>query len=280
MLLVEIDRHTRHGRDCFMSNKYIADFIGVAEANASRILNSLIEKGYVEKTRFDGRRRFVASTVKTSFGNQPRVDAGGGVRVDDSVKSELTKTSTILVNEINSNEINSNEIISNKNKNKNKNNSARAREKERDRIISDIEGENSQWIETMMMHLGIEREHVLELAKWSYDQIALNGNTPSRGDVMRYSKSKAGDFSEYRRTQSLKEKPLKERQLELWNKSRAFSDDFSYTLRYEWACYYGRPSNKDPDLMKAEEYPNFDVLTSLKKWKLNNERDRKQQNAI
>lgn len=63
ILFLEIDSFTSKDKDCFFSNEYIANLLGVTENSANRILSSLISKRYVIKTAFDGRRRF----VKTAF---------------------------------------------------------------------------------------------------------------------------------------------------------------------------------------------------------------------
>lgn len=63
ILFLEIDSFTSKEKDCFFSNEYIANLLGVTENSANRILSSLISKGYVIKTSFDGRRRF----IKTAY---------------------------------------------------------------------------------------------------------------------------------------------------------------------------------------------------------------------
>ena len=63
ILFLEIDSFTSKDKDCFFSNEYIANLLGVTENSANRILSSLISKGYVIKTAFDGRRRF----IKTAY---------------------------------------------------------------------------------------------------------------------------------------------------------------------------------------------------------------------
>lgn len=63
ILFLEIDSFTSQDKDCFISNEYISQLLGITENSASRVLSSLISKGYVIKTSFDGRRRF----VKTAF---------------------------------------------------------------------------------------------------------------------------------------------------------------------------------------------------------------------
>lgn len=64
ILLLEIDSFTTKDKDCFISNEYIANLLNVSETTANKILSSLIKKGYVIKTAFDGRRRYVKSALQ------------------------------------------------------------------------------------------------------------------------------------------------------------------------------------------------------------------------
>ena len=66
ILFLEIDSYTSNEKDCFISNEYISNLLGINVTNASKTLSSLIEKGYVVKTRFDGRRRFIKSALSYS----------------------------------------------------------------------------------------------------------------------------------------------------------------------------------------------------------------------
>jgi DNA-binding MarR family transcriptional regulator len=61
ILLMEIDSFTAKGKDCFISDEYIAQLLNVGLTYANKLLSSLIKKGYVVKTRFDGRRRYIES---------------------------------------------------------------------------------------------------------------------------------------------------------------------------------------------------------------------------
>ena len=63
VVLLEIDSFTASGRDCFISDEYIGNLVGVNERTARRILSKLISLGYVKKARFDGRRRYIESTL-------------------------------------------------------------------------------------------------------------------------------------------------------------------------------------------------------------------------
>ena len=63
ILLMEIDSFTSKRKDCYISDEYIADLLGVSERTARTMISHLIEKGYVVKTKFDGRRRFLQSVM-------------------------------------------------------------------------------------------------------------------------------------------------------------------------------------------------------------------------
>ena len=68
ILLMEIDSFTAQGKDCYFSNEYIANLLGVTERYASKCLNNLIDAGYVRVVRFDGRKRYVQSEQKFQAG--------------------------------------------------------------------------------------------------------------------------------------------------------------------------------------------------------------------
>lgn len=64
ILLMEIDSFTSKGHECFISNEYIADLLGVSVSWASKCLSHLMEIGYVKMVRFDGRKRYVESAIQ------------------------------------------------------------------------------------------------------------------------------------------------------------------------------------------------------------------------
>lgn len=63
ILLLEIDSYTSNEKDCFISNEFISELLGINETNASKTISSLIKKGYIIKTRFDGRKRYVKADL-------------------------------------------------------------------------------------------------------------------------------------------------------------------------------------------------------------------------
>jgi Fic family protein len=74
IILMEIDSFTSQGRDCYISDEYIATMVGVSERSARSMLSNLIEKGYVIRTRFDGRRRYLESAIAKQSGKICRAD--------------------------------------------------------------------------------------------------------------------------------------------------------------------------------------------------------------
>ena len=74
ILLMEIDSFTSQGKDCYISDEYIASLIGVSERSARTMLSNLINKGYVNRTRFDGRRRYMQSTISYQSGKICRAE--------------------------------------------------------------------------------------------------------------------------------------------------------------------------------------------------------------
>lgn len=91
ILLLEIDSFTSSDKDCFISNEYISNLLDVTETTANKILSSLIKKGYVIKTAFDGRRRYVKSAL-TFTTNQGCSKEQGSL----AEKSNILNTSTCI----------------------------------------------------------------------------------------------------------------------------------------------------------------------------------------
>lgn len=64
ILLMEIDSFTNNEKDFFMSDERIAELLDTSERNASRMVSNLIKKGYIERSRYDGRQRFLRSLIR------------------------------------------------------------------------------------------------------------------------------------------------------------------------------------------------------------------------
>ena len=63
ILLMEIDSFTAKGKECYISNEYIANLLGVAERTARGYLSHLIERNLVKVISFDGRVRMLESNL-------------------------------------------------------------------------------------------------------------------------------------------------------------------------------------------------------------------------
>ena len=64
ILLIEIDSFTSKDRECYISNEYIAELLGVSVSWASKCLSHLLDLGLVRVVKFDGRKRYVESTIQ------------------------------------------------------------------------------------------------------------------------------------------------------------------------------------------------------------------------
>ena len=63
ILLMEIDSFTSKDRECYFSNEYIAELLGVSDRCASKYLSHLLKLGFVRVIKFDGRKRYIESTI-------------------------------------------------------------------------------------------------------------------------------------------------------------------------------------------------------------------------
>lgn len=64
VLLMEIDSLDKSEKGCYAGNEYFSNFLGINETNTSAAINKLIKLGYVTKTGFDGRKRYLKSNLK------------------------------------------------------------------------------------------------------------------------------------------------------------------------------------------------------------------------
>jgi len=63
ILLMEIDSFTSRGRECYISNEYIANLLGVADRTARGYLSHLVDRNLVKVVSFDGRVRMLESNL-------------------------------------------------------------------------------------------------------------------------------------------------------------------------------------------------------------------------
>lgn len=74
ILLMEIDSFTSKGKDCFISDEYIAEMLKIGIRSASTMVSNLIRLGYIRKTKFDGRKRYLESTLAEQLCKNCRAD--------------------------------------------------------------------------------------------------------------------------------------------------------------------------------------------------------------
>ena len=94
ILLMEIDSFTSKGHECYISNEYIANLLGVSVSWASKCLSHLMEIGYVKMVRFDGRKRYVESAIqfKADLNNS---SMQGGTSVQHTDNTEYININTL-----------------------------------------------------------------------------------------------------------------------------------------------------------------------------------------
>lgn len=97
ILLMEIDSFTSKGKDCFISDDYIAELLNINTRNARKNLSSLVQKGYVKRTRFDGRRRYIESnlcqagrSLETGQGGLERPTTYNNIPIDSYIHKNIT----------------------------------------------------------------------------------------------------------------------------------------------------------------------------------------------
>lgn len=73
-IVVEIGSLDRDERGCYASNRHFADMFGCTERQVSASVSKLVKMGYVKVLRFDGRNRYLRSTVKVTVGENGDAD--------------------------------------------------------------------------------------------------------------------------------------------------------------------------------------------------------------
>ena len=67
-LLMDIDSFTSRGRECYISNDWICEHLGVAKRTAQMYLKHLIDRDLVRVVKFDGRVRYLESNLPSLQG--------------------------------------------------------------------------------------------------------------------------------------------------------------------------------------------------------------------
>jgi len=64
IIFLEIDSFTSNDLPCFMSNEHIASFLKISERQVKAHISKLMSMGWIEQTGFDGRKRYLKSTMR------------------------------------------------------------------------------------------------------------------------------------------------------------------------------------------------------------------------
>lgn len=107
ILLMEVDSYTATGKECYISNEYIAALLCTSEGQARRVMSDLVKKGYVRVVRFDGRRRFVESALSEKRGaecakmrrqsEQKRAETDNIITIDSPTENDMCIENNIQV---------------------------------------------------------------------------------------------------------------------------------------------------------------------------------------
>jgi DNA-binding transcriptional ArsR family regulator len=63
IVLMEVDSLTKRDMDCFFSDEHLAEFVGVSQRTIRNSLLRLEQAGLLERTGFDGRKRYMRSLL-------------------------------------------------------------------------------------------------------------------------------------------------------------------------------------------------------------------------
>ena len=83
IVLMEVDSFTKRDAPCFLSDAHLAQFVGISERTVRGSINRLCQLELMERSGFDGRKRFLRSLLPTRQANatdQPGKDCRPGRR--------------------------------------------------------------------------------------------------------------------------------------------------------------------------------------------------------
>lgn len=106
IILVEIDSLDVNEEGCYASNKYLADFCNCTETTISTSINKLIKMEYLYLVKFDGRRRYLKSAIKTFKVSIQNIEK----QTLNNLKADFKKLKAININNNIDNNIKENNI--------------------------------------------------------------------------------------------------------------------------------------------------------------------------
>jgi hypothetical protein len=88
VLLAEIES-LDHGKGCFASNTYLAEFLHTSPNRVANLLSKLRKGGYLIDRSFDGRKRFVSTKWEGSLNAGVKAALTPGLSIDNSKEQSL-----------------------------------------------------------------------------------------------------------------------------------------------------------------------------------------------
>ncbi len=67
MIFIEIHSFTSTGKECFVSNEHLAELFDVSTTQVSKHITKLTKLGWIEQTRFDGRKRYLRACLEVKL---------------------------------------------------------------------------------------------------------------------------------------------------------------------------------------------------------------------
>lgn len=98
VLLMEVDSFTSVGDPCYFSDEYIANMLGVGVSRAGQLVSSLVKKGYLRRAGFDGRTRFIETTLafRIILENCEADSQKIAEQMDNNLRSRLAKNCDLI----------------------------------------------------------------------------------------------------------------------------------------------------------------------------------------
>lgn len=92
IILMEVDSFTKRDMDCFVSDRHLADFVGISERTVRKGISRLESLGLLARVGFDGRKRFMRSLLPTNV--EAKTGQAGTVLLPVGHEEPKKKTST------------------------------------------------------------------------------------------------------------------------------------------------------------------------------------------
>jgi len=96
IIFMEIHSFTANGKECYISNAHLAEFLNISETQVSKHISTLIEKGWIKQTSFDGRKRYLQSCLSSDFkADLNQTSRQSSIEFQSSLEENFNHTNTI-----------------------------------------------------------------------------------------------------------------------------------------------------------------------------------------